>query len=214
MRRPVLVVPLLALHILPLAAACVGAPQSECSMAAAPTNPVEVPRSWSQGYAVVIGTVGERDGRTKVYSPGYRADRYGLTVDQVVMTGHRPPGAPDEGTTAVWNDEDVAALDSVANVHYPDQSPSCGGKAQHASLETGERMMLILAPPDPSKGVWTVDGAAAALDLSGEEASPVAEWQLQTGTCAGHLAYDLATLTAAFAQPATASTLQSTCVAD
>ena len=75
-------------------------------------------------------------------------------------------------------------------------------------------MMLILAPPDPSKGVWTVDGAAAALDLSGEEASPVAEWQLQTGTCAGRLAYDLATLTAAFAQPATASTRQSTCVAD
>ena len=150
-------------------------------MAAAPTNPVEVPRSWSQGYAVVIGTVGERDGRTKVYSPGYRADRYGITVDQVVMTGHRPRGAPDEGSAAVWNDEDMAGVDfrHQRPLSQPVAELRREGRARLAE-GTGEPMMLILARPEPVEGRFDRRRARpAGLNLSGEEASQVAVWRMK-----------------------------------
>ncbi len=180
--------------------------QVACDMAAPPGNPVEVPASWSRGYAVVIATIGEPDGRTKVYDPGYRADRYDIDVERVVTVRPRIEVPPGDGYATTYTEADVAAVDSIASVHYPDPPSGCGEKIEVAELEPGARMMLVLGPPDPSKEEWTVDGAPSALDLTeGSNDATVATWQDRrnsSGAC-GHR-YDLATLEAAFRDSAIA----------
>lgn len=188
-----------------------------CSMSAPPTNPVEVPRSWAYGAAVVVGTVGEDLGRTRTFSPGYRSDRHAFDVERVVAI---VPAAPtvDEPRPAV-TEADVEGVTEVANVHYPDQPPSCGGKAENASLDEGDRVLLILGPPQPSAEMWTVGPAVAAVDLAGEPGAEAATWQHRTGAtevgCDGHLTYDLAALEAAFASvgtpPSAGQGLEPTC---
>jgi len=186
--------------------------QVACDMAAPPGNPVEVPTSWSQGYAVVIATIGEPDGRTKVYDPGYRADRYDIDVERVVIARPRIEVPPGDAYATAYSEGDVAAVTSIASVHYPDPPSGCGEKIAVAELEPGARMMLILGPPDPSKDEWTVDGAPSALDLAeGPNDATVATWQdRRTSSAACGHRYDLATLEAAFRDQA----LTLTCTAD
>ncbi len=178
--------------------------QVACSMESPPASPVEVPRSWSQGYAVVIATIGEPDGRTKVYDPGYRADRYDIDVERVVTVRPRIEVPSGDAYATTYTEGDLAAVTSIASVHYPDPPSGCGEKIEVAELEPGTRMMLILGPPDPSKEEWTVDGAPSALDLSeGPTDATIATWQDRRASSAacGHR-YDLADLEAAFRDPA------------
>jgi hypothetical protein len=185
--------------------------QVACSMAAPPANPVEVPRSWSYGAAVVVGVVGPPEGRTKTFSPGYQTDRYALEVERVVAVVPASPHA--EPALAPVTEADVAAISEIGNVHYPDQPPSCGGKMQNASIHEGDRMLLILGPPQPTADLWTVGPAMSVIDLAGERGDETAAWQPRatTGSCEGHLTYDLAALEAAFDDPAVAPHLTPTC---
>ena len=163
-----------------------------------------MPTSWSQGYAVVIATIGEPDGRTKVYDPGYRADRYDIDVERVVTVRPRIEVPSGDAYATAYTEADVAAVDSIASVHYPDPPSGCGEKIEVAELEPGARMMLVLGPPDPSKDEWTVDGAPSALDLT---RGPDRRHQSPPGRTAGPRAracghrYDLAELEAAFRDP-------------
>ena len=200
--------PPLAIVVASAAGACSrgGTVNVACDMAAPPGNPVEVPMGWSQGYAVVIATIGEPDGRTKVYDPGYRADRYDIDVERVVTVRPRLEVPPGDAYATAYTEADVAAVDSIASVHYPDPPSGCGEKIEVAELEPGARMMLVLGPPDPSKEEWTVDGAPSALDLAeGPTDATVATWQDRRASSAacGHR-YDLADLEAAFRDPALA----------
>lgn len=188
--------------------------QVECSMAATPTNPVEVPRYWSYGAAVVVGVVGPADGRTKTFSPGYRTDRYGFEVERVVAV---VPASPyEEPAPGPITEAEVAAISEIGNVHYPDQPPSCGGKVQNASLHEGDRVLLILGPPQPTADLWTVGPAVSVVDLAGDPVVETATWQRRGATagCEGLLTYDLAALEAAFADPALAPQLDPTCTPD
>jgi hypothetical protein len=191
-----------------------------CSMSAPPTNPVEVPRSWAYGSAVVVGTVGEDLGHTRTFSPGYRSDRHAFEVERVVAI---VPTAPTvDEPRGVVTAADVEGLTEVANVHYPDQPPSCGGRAENASLDEGDRVLLILGPPQPTAETWTVGPAVSAMDLAGEPGAETATWQHRTtateGGCDGHLTYDLAALEAAFraafGDPSLARALETTCTPD
>ncbi len=184
-----------------------------CDMGPPPTDPRQASLTWANGSAIVIGSVGEPDGRTQVYDPGVRADRVRFTVEEVVATSLG--GDPRNRTVAT--PANAALVDRVANVRTADQPASCGGKAEHASLEPGDRVMLVLLPPGPTtEEDWTVNGALAALDLSAGATGDVATWQHRgggDGTCDGHLAYDLAALRAAFADP-TAPMPDGSCVPD
>ena len=111
--------------------------QVACDMAAPPGNPVEVPTSWSQGYAVVIATIGEPDGRTKVYDPGYRADRYDIDVERVVTVRPRIEVPPGDAYATAYTEADVAAVGSIASVHYPDPPSGCGERIEVAELDPG-----------------------------------------------------------------------------
>ncbi len=199
------------------AACSIGQGTVACSMAAPPTNPVEVARSWSYGSAVVVGTVGEDLGRTRTFSPGYRSDRHAFAVERVVSVVPSAATADDPRPTST--ESEVAALTEVVNVHYPDQPPSCGGRAENASLDEGDRVLLVLGPPQPTAEVWTVGPAVSAMDLAGEAGAETATWQHRTttteGGCDGHLTYDLASLEAAFraayGDPSIARDLPTTC---
>ena len=171
---------LLPIVVASFAGACArgGTVNVACDMASPPGNPVEVPTSWSQGYAVVIATIGEPDGRTRVYDPGYRADRYDIDVERVVTVRPRLEVPPGDAYATTYTEADVAAVGSIASVHYPDPPSGCGERIAVAELEPGARMMLVLGPPDPSKEEWTVDGAPSALDLAeGPTDATVATWQ-------------------------------------
>lgn len=186
----------------------------ECSMAPAPTNPVEVASSWAYGAVVVVGVVGEADGQTRTFTPGYRTDRHRFDVERVVtIRAASPYGEPER---APVTEPDARAVTEIGNVHYPDQPPSCGGAAENASLHEGDRVLVILGPPQPTAEIWTVGPAVSVVELSGEPGSEVATWQHRTrgagaGGCDGHLTYDLPALEAAFADPALASGLTPTC---
>jgi hypothetical protein len=149
-----------------------------------------VTRYRAYGAVVVVGTVGQRVGRTRTFTPGYRTDVHALDVERVVAI---VPG-PDSGDAPVTA-SDVDAISRVGNVHYPDQPPSCGGKAENASFHEGDRVVLILGPPQPTADLWTVGPAVAVLDVAGERGSETATWRHRTsvgeGGCDGHLTYDL-----------------------
>jgi hypothetical protein len=196
------------------ASACLGPTSTaECSMAAPPTNPVEVPRHWSYGAAIVVGVVGPADGRTKTFSPGYRTDRYGFEVERVVAVVPASPYA--EPVPAPVAEADVAAIDEIGNVHYPDQPPSCGGTTQNASLHEGDRVLLVLGPPQPTADLWTVGPAVSVVDIAGEPGAETATWQPRSFTagCDGHLTYDLAALEGALRDPGLAPQLTAVCAA-
>jgi hypothetical protein len=144
-----------------------------------PTDPVDMVGSWSSGAAFVIATVGGRDGSTRVYDPGYQADVHAISIDEVLFdpTGNR-----------------VNEASEIANVHYP--SNECLVNPA-ADLETGRRLLLVLAPPDPSKDVWTVDGAGSVLTLSAGSGGEDATWQGAAPNCAGHLRFSLSAIAAA-----------------
>ena len=181
--------------------------QVACDMAAPPGNPVEVPKGWSQGYAVVIATIGEPDGRTKVYDPGYRADRYDIDVERVVTVRPRievPPG--DAYATAYTRsrrgrggvDRQRPLPRSPERMRREDR----GGGARSGSSDD--------AGPGPARsvegGVDRRRRAQCALDLAeGSNDATVATWQdgrARAAAC-GHR-YDLAELEASFRDPALA----------
>lgn len=187
-----------------------------CDMSPPPRSPIEVPRSWSFGAVIVVGVVGEDLGRTTAFDPGYRTDRHAFGLERVVAV---VPGSPSEqlGGTAVA--DAARSITEIGNVRYPDQSSSCGGKAENASFDEGDRVLVMLGVPGPTAGLWTVGPAVTALDISGEPGAQTATWQHRTtqafGGCDGHLTYDLAALEAGFASigepPAAGPGLEPTC---
>ena len=184
----------LAVLTLSTVAGCKVAGTTACSSTRAISNPVEAVDSLS--FAAVIGTVGDRSGTTKVYDPGYKAHLYRFDVEQVLV--NKTSSAVD-------------AVGEVANVHYPKPPQGCGAQIPVASLQPGQRMMLLLGPPDPSKAVWTVDGDVRALDLP-ENSGGYATWQAQVPGCAEHLKYDVSQLTAALSDPTARSVLVGRCL--
>lgn len=185
----------IAVVVLATAAGCTRTGTTTCDSIAPPSSPADGLTSLSFGYAAVLGTVGDRIGTTKVYDPGYKADLYGFEVEQVLV-----------------NQSDLPAgeVSEVANVHYPKPPAGCGDQIPAASLQPGQRMILILGPPDPSKTVWTVDGDVRALDLP-EQAGGEAIWQSKVAGCAVRLMYDVPELTAAFTDAAARSALLGMC---
>jgi hypothetical protein len=167
-----------------------------CDLVPRPSNPAGDLDSISFGFAVVTATIGERDGSTKVYDPGYRADIYTVEVDAVLVD--RTGAGADR-------------IDSVASVDYPKPAPGCGDPIGVARLEPGQRVMLIVFPPGPSRDVWTVDGDLRVLDLPDEAGGRTAFWQTRTAGCDGHLGYDVTSLTAAFTDPTARVSLHGNC---
>ena len=136
----------------------------------------------------MTATVGTKAGSTHVYTGGTPADLYNLNIEEVLLS-HTDAGAH--------------SVTEVANVHYPG-TRECG-PVQIAKLEPGRRMLLVLSAPGPDKPLWTVDGAAAAFDLSeSPDGHLVATWQHTTPSCDGHLQF---TVTALISEgPATTAT--------
>jgi hypothetical protein len=66
-------------------------------------------RSWSQGAAFAIATIGDQTGSTRVYDPRYPADLYDVTIEQIILN-----------TTGA----DPAEVKQIANVHYTPSVPS------------------------------------------------------------------------------------------
>ena len=70
------------------------------------------------------------------YDPGYRADRYDIDVERVVTV--RPPQVPPgDAYATAYTEADVAAVDSIASVHYPDPPSGCGERSWSPSWSPG-----------------------------------------------------------------------------
>jgi hypothetical protein len=148
--------------------------QSDCIPR--PGDPVSMVRSWSFGAAFVIATVGAANGTTAVYDPGYEADLHEVTIEEVLFD---PTG------------DGVSEVDEIANVHYPPQECLL---EPVANLEPGSRLLLVLAPPDPSKDVWTVDGAGSVLSVTTGPAGDEVTWQGTSTGCSGHVRFSLSAI--------------------
>ena len=134
-------------------------------------------RSWSQGAAFAVATIGDRTGSTRVYDPHYPADLYDVTIERVILT-----------TTSA----DPAQVTQIANVHYT-PNRECP-LAPTAELTPGSRVLLVLGPPDPSKDVWTVDGASSLMDLRDGPAGEEVIWPGPSSACPGDVSYTLAAI--------------------
>jgi hypothetical protein len=150
-------------------------------------------RAWSSGAAFAIATIGDETGETRVYDPGYPATLHDVTIERVI---------------ANTSGSDATGIGRVASVRYPPNECLADPPAE---LEPGSHLLLVLAPPDPSKDIWTVDGAASVLvldDASGETAT----WEGSSPTCAGRVRYELSEITAAATSPAPDTAAGGTCL--
>lgn len=161
-----------------------GHAQSSADCIGPSADPVSMIRSWSQGAAFAVATIGEQRGSTRVYDPGYPADLYDVAIEQVVVN-----------TT----DADPAEVTQIANVHYPPNN-ECP-VVPTAELEPGSRMLLVLGPPDPSKDVWTVDGAPALLALRNGPTGEEVIWHGPSSACPGDVSYSVDAIARAGAAP-------------
>jgi len=125
-----------------------GQSQSSSDCVGPSADPVSMVRSWSQGAAFAVATIGDQTGSTRIYDPHYPADLFDVTIEQVLVNTAQA---------------DPTAVTQVANVHYTPNNECT--TIPTAALESGSRVLLVLGPPDPSKDVWTVDGAPSLLTL-------------------------------------------------
>jgi hypothetical protein len=144
-------------------------------------------RSWSQGAAFAIATIGDQTGSTRVYDPRYPADLYDVTIEQIILN-----------TTGA----DPAEVKQIANVHYTPNA-ECP-VVPTAELDPGSRALLVLGPPDPSKDVWTVDGAPSLLTVRDGPSGEEVIWHGPSSACPGDVSYTLSAIAAAAAASASA----------